>query len=107
MLNAVPVDDGHKGHAVQCKDPTTTSTGTSTWRKALLQKNRDVDPDLDPHSFEFLEPDPDLHLKCGSGSESRRAKMTHKYEKNKEFMPDVLFWGLKASPVACASFMEA
>ncbi len=50
---------------------------------------------------------------AGSGSGSRRAKMTPKYRKSKDFscfeMLDVLFWGLKASPspVACASFMEA
>jgi hypothetical protein len=36
------------------------------------------------------------------------AKMTTNIEKSKEFscfeVLDVLFWGLKASPVACASF---
>jgi hypothetical protein len=36
-----------------------------------------VDPG--PHEFELL--DPDRHYECGSGSGSRRAKMTHKYRK--------------------------
>ncbi len=54
---------------------------------------------------------------CGSaliwvpGSGSRRAKMTHKNRKSTEFscfeVLDVLFGGLKAFPVAWASFMEA
>jgi hypothetical protein len=52
---------------------------------------------------------PDPHSNCGSGS--RRAKMTHKKRKSTEFscfeVLDVLFWGLKASSVAWASFMEA
>ncbi len=47
----------------------------------------------------------------GSVSGSRRAKMTQKIEKTTEFSSfevlHVLFWGLKASPVAWASFMEA
>jgi hypothetical protein len=51
--------------------------------------------------------DPDPHSNCGSGS--RRTKMTHK--KSTEFscfeVLDVLFGGLKASPVAWALFMEA
>jgi hypothetical protein len=33
----------------------------------------------DPHQFELLDPDPDPHSNCGSGS--RRAKMTHKNRK--------------------------
>jgi hypothetical protein len=37
--------------------------------------------------------------------------MTYKYRKSKEFscfeVLDVLFCGLKAPPVACASFIEA
>ncbi len=37
--------------------------------------------------------------------------MTHKIEKSPEFSSfevlDVLFWGMKASPVAWASFMDA
>jgi hypothetical protein len=53
--------------------------------------------------------DPDSHSNCGSGS--RRAKMTHKNRKSTEFscfeVLDVLFRGLKASPLAWASFMEA
>jgi hypothetical protein len=54
--------------------------------------------------------DPDSDFECGSGS--RRTKMTHKYRrKYKEFLCfevlDVLFCGLKASPVACVSFVEA
>jgi hypothetical protein len=48
---------------------------------------------------------------CGSASGSRRAKITHKNIKSTEFscfeVLDVLFRGLKASPVAWASFMEA
>jgi hypothetical protein len=44
-------------------------------------------PDLDPHSFELLDPDPDPHSNCGSGSGSRRAKMTHKnIKKSRIFM---------------------
>ncbi len=46
-----------------------------------------------------------------SGSESKRAKMTHKsrnFLENSCFeVLDVLFWGLKASSVAWKSFMEA
>jgi hypothetical protein len=55
----------------------------------------------------LLDPDadPELHLKGGYGS--RRAKITHK-EKNKEISCyAVLCWGLKASPLAWVSFMEA
>ncbi len=59
---------------------------------------------------------------CGSGSARirinfncririRERKMTHKYRKNKEFscfeVLNVLFCGLKDSPVACSFFMEA
>jgi hypothetical protein len=60
------------------------------------------------------DPDPDPHgstLIWVAGSGSRRAKMTHKNRKKYEFscfeVLDVLFWGLKASPVAWTSFMEA
>jgi hypothetical protein len=56
--------------------------------------------------------DPDPHrINRVSGSRSRRAKITTKIEKSKEFSCfeelDVLFRGLKASPVALASFREA
>ncbi len=41
----------------------------------------------------------------------QEGKNDYKYRKSKEFscfeVLDVLLWGLKASPVACASFMEA
>jgi hypothetical protein len=37
---------------------------------------------MDPHQFELLDPDSDPHSNCGSGSGSRRAKMTHKNRKN-------------------------
>ncbi len=68
------------------------------------------------HLSRVVDPDPygsALIWVVGSGSGSRRAKMTHKYwKKLRIFMfrsgvLDVLIWGLKASPVACASFMEA
>ncbi len=67
-----------------------------------------TDPQHCISGFELLDMDP--HFECGSRSGSRRAKMTHKYsKKSKEFscfeVLDVLFWGLRASPVACASFM--
>jgi hypothetical protein len=39
----------------------------------------DPDPYPDQHYFELLDPDP--HSNCGSGSGSRRAKMTHKNRK--------------------------
>jgi hypothetical protein len=65
-----------------------------------IKNIRVVDPD--PHSSALI---------WVAGSGSRRAKMTLKYRKSKEFscfeVLDVLFWGLKASPVACAFFMEA
>ncbi len=56
---------------------------------------------LDPDSIGSVDPDP--YSESGSGS--RRAKMIHKHRKkvNKfHFFEvlDVLFWGLKASPVA-------
>jgi hypothetical protein len=48
---------------------------------------------MDPHYFELLDPDP--HTNCGSGSRSRRAKMTEKNRKRTEFSSfevlDVLF----------------
>jgi hypothetical protein len=48
---------------------------------------------MDPHLFELLDPDP--HTNCGSGSGSRRAKMTPKIDKRTEFSSfevlDVLF----------------
>jgi hypothetical protein len=51
------------------------------------------------HCHRVIDPDP--HVGCGFGS--RRAKMTFKYRKSKEFscfeVPDVFFLGLKASPV--------
>ncbi len=51
--------------------------------------------------------DPDL---ASHGSAFKKAKMTHKIEKSKEIscfeVLDVLFRGLKASPVAWASLME-
>ncbi len=59
-----------------------------------------------------VDPDPRgsaLICVSGSGCESMRAKMTHKYwKKLRIFMfrsagSDVLFWELKASPVACAT----
>jgi hypothetical protein len=59
----------------------------------------------DPDSIRSENPDPDSE----SGSGSMRAKMTHKNIKkfrNRNFMLevlDVLFWGLKASPVAWKS----
>jgi len=55
--------------------------------------------------------DPDPHSNCGSGTGSRRAKKFNKNRKRTEFscfeVLDVLFSGLKASPVAWPSFMEA
>jgi hypothetical protein len=58
-------------------------------RKKLYKKNRVCGSAL-------------IGFECGSAS--RRAKMTHKIEKSKEFscfeMLQVLFSGLKASPVA-------
>jgi hypothetical protein len=60
----------------------------------------------DPHTFGQLDPDPDLHWEYGSGS--RRAKMNHKSEENSSFdVLDVFFSGIKSSPEACTSFMEA
>jgi hypothetical protein len=64
---------------------------------------------MDPHKFELLDPDPDPHTNCGSGS--RRAKMTQKNRKKDRIFifwsAGCSLWGLKASPVAWASFMEA
>ncbi len=56
----------------------------------------------DPHSF----------WSAGSGSavgiRIRRAKINHKSEENSSLeVLDVLFWGMKTSPVAWTSFMEA
>ncbi len=57
--------------------------------------------DLDPHGSALF---------WGDVSGSRRTKMTHNNRKSTEFscfeVLDALFWGLKASPVAWASFME-
>jgi hypothetical protein len=57
---------------------------------------------LNPYSIGPVDPDP------YSESGSRRAKMTHKSEENSSFeVLDVLFRGMKTSPVAWTSFMEA
>jgi hypothetical protein len=55
-----------------------------------------------------------LILLAGSRSGSRRAKITHKISENRKKLKisclevlDVLFFGLKASPAAWASFIEA
>jgi hypothetical protein len=62
--------------------------------------------ELDPDSIRSVDPDPE----SGSGSGSRRAQRPKK-EKSKEIscfeVLDVLFRGLKVSPVAWTSFMEA
>jgi hypothetical protein len=56
------------------------------------------DPDLDP----------DPYSEYGSGSGSRRAKMTHKRRKNSCFeVLDDLFCELQASSVTWTYFMEA
>jgi hypothetical protein len=56
------------------------------------------------------DPYPDPHWFCSAGSGSRRTKITQKKGKREEnfqfWLLDVLFWGLKASPVAWTSFME-
>jgi hypothetical protein len=59
------------------------------------------DPDLDPHGSALI-------WVAGSGSDPGGQKWPTKKEKKScfEFL-DVLFWGLKASPVAWASFIEA
>ncbi len=50
-------------------------------------------------NFGRLDPDPGPHWEYGSGS--RRAKITHKSEENSSFeMLDVLFRGMKTSPLA-------
>jgi hypothetical protein len=49
--------------------------------------------------FGRQDPDPDPHWEYGSGS--RRTKITHKSEENSSFeMLDVLFQGMKTSPLA-------
>jgi hypothetical protein len=58
-----------------------------------------VDPD--PNSVRPLDPDPD------SRSGSRTAKMTHKNRKKVDKFHFFLFEGLKPSPVAWTSFMDA
>ncbi len=62
-------------------------------------------------NFRVADPDPDLHGSAliwvaGSGSGSRREKITFKKRKK---LTNFMFWiaGLKASPVAWASFIEA
>jgi hypothetical protein len=56
--------------------------------------------------FGRLDPDPGPHWEYGSGSGSRRAIMNHKSEENSSFeVLDVLFRGMKTSPVAWTSFM--
>jgi hypothetical protein len=74
----------------------------------------DPDPDpgsgsvLDPYSIGPLDPDPDPYFEYGSGSGSRRAKMTHKSRKNSCFeVLDGLFYKLEASSVTWTYFMEA
>ncbi len=50
--------------------------------------------------------DPDPHWEYGSGS--RRAKRVQKSVEISGFeVPDVLYWGMKTSPVARTSFMKA
>ncbi len=65
--------------------------------------------DPDPDSIRTVGPD--LYSKSGSGSGSRRIKITHKRRKNLEIscfeVLDVLFSELKASFVSWTSFMEA
>jgi hypothetical protein len=52
--------------------------------------------------------DPDPEFEYGSGSGSRRAKMTHKSRKNSCFeVLDGLFCELEASSVTWTYFMEA
>ena len=61
---------------------------------------------LDPYSIGSVDPDP--YSESGSGSGSRRAKMTHKSRKNSCFeVLDGLFCELEASSVTCTYFMEA
>ncbi len=61
---------------------------------------------LDPYSIGPVDPDP--YLESGSGSGSRRAKLTHKSRKNSCFeVLDGLFCELQASSVNWTSFMEA
>ncbi len=71
---------------------------------------------MPPRTFGSVVADPDpnwirIQSVSGSGSGSRRAKMTHKNRKKVQEIScfkvlDVLFWGLKASSVAWTSFME-
>ncbi len=68
--------------------------------------SRVADPDLD--SIGSVNPDPDSESRSGS----RRAKMTHKSKKKKNFSScfevlDGLFWEPKASSVTWTFFMEA
>jgi hypothetical protein len=53
----------------------------------------------------FRRLDPNPHWEYGSGSRRVRIKMTHKMKKI--HVLDVIFWGMKTSPVARTSFMEA
>ncbi len=81
--------------------------------RLLKYRGRVSDPDPDPHGSALI-------WAAGSGSAYKlriRIRIQEgknyqkKIEKRKEFSSfevlDVLFWGLKASPVAWASFMEA
>jgi hypothetical protein len=62
---------------------------------------------LDPYSIGPVDPDP--YLESGSGSGSRRAKMTHKSRKNScfEVLDGSVFCGLQASSVTWTYFIEA
>jgi hypothetical protein len=53
----------------------------SFWLPTLCLYLRVVDPD--PHKFDLLDPYPVPHFEYGSGS--RRAKMTYKYKKVRNF----------------------
>jgi hypothetical protein len=59
-----------------------------------------ANPDpMDQLYFGWLNPDLDLHWEYGSGF--RRAKKSHKSERNSSFeVLDVFFWMMKTSPVA-------
>ncbi len=72
----------------------TTPQKVSLWMNGKLATTKSSVVDLDPDSMRSLFSDPD------SRSGSRRGKMTHKNRKK------VLFWRLKAFPVAWTSFKE-
>ncbi len=72
--------------------------------------------DFCPQVYSWLrssvpDPDPYWFWSAGSGSRSRRAKITQNIEKRIEISSlevlDILFWGLKATPVVRTSFAEA